>query len=64
MKQENVYLANSTEEVLSWSPKIQRIMGYEISSPNLGFIDFIAPNKYLAGDYDPDQPGDLDPSQE
>lgn len=62
--EENVYLATSTQEVLSWSPQVQRLMGYEISSPNLGFIDFVPPNRYLAGDYDPDQPGDLDPSQE
>ena len=39
-------------------------MGYTVSSPNIGFVDFIQPNKYLAGDYDPDQPGDLDASQE
>jgi hypothetical protein len=39
-------------------------MGYTVSSPNLGFVDFIQPYKYLAGDYDPNQPGDLDASQE
>jgi hypothetical protein len=39
-------------------------MGYTVSSPNFGFVDFIQPYKYLAGDYDPNQPGGLDASQE
>lgn len=39
-------------------------MGYTVSSPNIGFVDFVQPYKYLAGDYDPNQPGDLDASQE
>lgn len=39
-------------------------MGYTVSSPNLGFVDFIQPYKFLSGDYDPNQPGDLDASQE
>lgn len=39
-------------------------MGYTVSSPNIGFVDFIGPYKYLAGDYDLNQPGDLDSSQE
>lgn len=57
-------MAYSTEEVLSWSPEIQRLMGYTVSSPNIGFVDFIHPINYISGNYDPDQPGDLDPSQE
>ena len=64
MSQENAYLAFSTEEVLSWPFDVQMRMGYTVSSPNLGFVDFIQPYKYLAGDFDPNQPGDLDSSQE
>jgi len=39
-------------------------MGYTVSSPNLGFMGFIQPYRHLAGYYDPNQPGDLDASQE
>ncbi|TVY38598.1 Dioxygenase [Lachnellula occidentalis] len=62
--EECAYLAYSTEEVLSWSHKVQARMGYTVSSPNIGFVDFIQPYKYLAGDYDPNAPGDVDESQE
>lgn len=62
--QENAYLAFSKEEVLSWPFDVQKRMGYTVSSPNLGFVDFIQPYKYLAGDFDPAHPGDLDASQE
>ncbi|RDW69789.1 phytanoyl-CoA dioxygenase family protein [Coleophoma cylindrospora] len=62
--EENAYLAYSKEDVLSWSPEVQRIMGFTVSSPNIGFIDFVHPVRWYAGDYDPNQPGDLDESQE
>jgi hypothetical protein len=64
VNQENAYLSNSTEDVLSWSHEVQARMGYTVSSPNIGFVDFVQPYKYLAGDFDPNQPGDLDASQE
>ncbi|KAG4439084.1 hypothetical protein IFR05_005426 [Cadophora sp. M221] len=63
-QEENAYLAFTTEQVLSWPFDVQMRMGYTVSSPNLGFVDFIQPYKYLAGDFDPNQPGDLDSSQE
>ncbi|KAF2087296.1 phytanoyl-CoA dioxygenase family protein [Saccharata proteae CBS 121410] len=59
--EENQYLAHTKEEVLSWSPEVQKIMGFGISSPNLGFVDFLSPIKFLSGDYDPDHIEDLDP---
>jgi len=59
-----VYLSNSKQVVLSWPLEVQARMGYTVSSPNFGFVDFIQPYKYLAGDYDPNQPGGLDASQE
>lgn len=62
--EENQYLIHSKEEVLSWSPEVQRVMGYTISTPNIGFVDLMQPNLYLSGDYDPDAMYDLDPSQE
>lgn len=46
---------------MSWPFEVQQRMGYTISSPNIGFADFVQPYKYLAG-YD--QPEDSDPSQE
>lgn len=62
--QENAYLSFTKEEVISWPFEVQKRMGYTVSSPNLGFVDFVQPYKYLAGDFDPNHPGDLDSSQE
>lgn len=39
-------------------------MGYEVSSPNIGFVDFVSPSLFLSGDYDPENLHDLDASQE
>lgn len=39
-------------------------MGYTVSSPNIGFVDFVQPSQYLYGDYDRENLHDLDPSQE
>jgi len=36
-------------------------MGMCISSPNLGFVDFLPPIAFLSGDYDPENIPDLDP---
>ncbi|KAJ5325958.1 Phytanoyl-CoA dioxygenase [Penicillium brevicompactum] len=63
-QEENTYLANSTEEVLSWSPEAQRAMGYELSSPNIGFVEFKTPLQHLRGADIGDAFGDFDPSQE
>ncbi|OJZ90001.1 hypothetical protein ASPFODRAFT_183648 [Aspergillus luchuensis CBS 106.47] len=63
-QEENVYLANTAEEVLSWSPKAQKVMGYEVSSPNIGFVGFQTPLQYLRGEEVGDAFGDFDPSQE
>ncbi|KAL2699238.1 hypothetical protein AAEP93_009213 [Penicillium crustosum] len=62
-QEENIYLANSAEEVLSWSPEAQKALGYELSSPNIGFVEFKTPMQYLRG-ADVDAFGDFDPSQE
>ncbi|GKZ37390.1 hypothetical protein AbraIFM66950_008913 [Aspergillus brasiliensis] len=63
-QEENVYLANTTEEVLSWSPEAQRVMGYGVSSPNIGFVGFQTPLQYMRGEGVGDAFGDFDPSQE
>ncbi|PYH84395.1 phytanoyl-CoA dioxygenase family protein [Aspergillus uvarum CBS 121591] len=62
-QEENVYLANAPEEVLSWSPAAQRVMGYGLSSPNIGFVGFQTPVQYLRGEA-VEAFGDFDPSQE
>ncbi|RAH74733.1 phytanoyl-CoA dioxygenase family protein [Aspergillus aculeatinus CBS 121060] len=62
-QEENVYLANAPEEVLSWSPAAQRVMGYGLSSPNIGFVGFQTPVQYLRGET-VEAFGDFDPSQE
>ncbi|KAL5003718.1 hypothetical protein BDV10DRAFT_190631 [Aspergillus recurvatus] len=62
-QEENPYLCNSTMNVLSWSPEVQRIMGYELSSPNIGFVHFKTPLQHLRGDRI-EEFGDFDASQE
>ncbi|KAJ5301785.1 hypothetical protein N7508_006648 [Penicillium antarcticum] len=62
-QEENSYLANSAEEVLSWSPAAQKVMGFELPSPNIGFVGFQPPLDYLRG-AGVDSFGDFDPSQE
>jgi len=62
-QEECAYLVSSTEEVLSWSFEVQARMGYTMSSPNNGFVDFMQPYKFLAGDI-PEELKDTDPSQE
>jgi hypothetical protein len=57
-------LSYSKEDVLSWTPEVQARMGFALSSPNIGFVDFVSPSRFLAGDYDPNVPGDVDESQE
>lgn len=63
-QEENVYLATPPEEVLTWSAKAQKAMGYTLSSPNIGFVEFIPPVPFLAGAERGDALGDFDPSQE
>lgn len=58
--EENVYLEFPLDQVKSWTEKEQARMGYEISSPNLGFIDFVSPIHFINGTYDPDNLVDLD----
>jgi ectoine hydroxylase-related dioxygenase (phytanoyl-CoA dioxygenase family) len=62
-RQENSYLCNSTEDVLSWSPEVQRIVGYELSSLNIGFVHFKTPLQHLRGDKI-EEFGDFEASQE
>ena len=35
-QEENVYLANRADDVLDWSPEAQKLLGYCVSSPNIG----------------------------
>jgi ectoine hydroxylase-related dioxygenase (phytanoyl-CoA dioxygenase family) len=63
-QEENIYLASSSDDVLSWSPEAQRVMGFELSSPNIGFVGFQSPVDYLRGASVGNSFGDFDPSQE
>ncbi|KIW16834.1 hypothetical protein PV08_04024 [Exophiala spinifera] len=64
-QEENIYLANSPEQVLSWAPEAQKVLGYNVSSPNIGFVEFVPPMDYLAGVRPADGVlKDFDPSQE
>ncbi|KIW18888.1 hypothetical protein PV08_03177 [Exophiala spinifera] len=62
-QEENAYLINSPEDVLGWSPEVQKSMGYTLSSPNVGAVFFRPPLQYMSGD-DAEFLGDFDPSQE
>jgi len=62
-QEENAYLANKAEDVLSWKPEVQKAMGYTLSSPNIGFVLFRQPLQFLNGD-DAGEFGDFDASQE
>ncbi|KAL1846895.1 hypothetical protein Plec18170_008863 [Paecilomyces lecythidis] len=63
-QEENIYLVNKPEDVLTWSPEAQKVLGYSVSSPNIGFAEFLRPIDYLKGGAAGDFIGDLDPSQE
>ncbi|KAK7430424.1 hypothetical protein QQZ08_002943 [Neonectria magnoliae] len=62
-QEENIYLATPAEEVLSWAEEAQKAMGYTLSSPNIGFVEFVPPLQYLRGDRG-ETLGDFDASQE
>lgn len=47
--EENQYLIHSKEEVLSWPAAVQRRMGFHLSSPNIGFVDFQSPVEWMQG---------------
>lgn len=51
--EENFYLEFPTEQVATWSEKEQKRTGYDISSPNLGFIDFVSPIHIINGRWKP-----------
>ncbi|KAH6974116.1 phytanoyl-CoA dioxygenase family protein [Ilyonectria robusta] len=61
-QEENIYLATPPEEVLTWSEKAQKALGYTLSSPNIGFVEFFSPIPYLKGERN--TMGDFDASQE
>lgn len=63
-QEENISLATPKEEVLTWSPEAQKVLGYSLSSPNIGFVEFLHPIQYLQGVPVGDSLGDFDPSQE
>jgi ectoine hydroxylase-related dioxygenase (phytanoyl-CoA dioxygenase family) len=62
-QEENIYLCNSQDEVLSWSDEAQKRLGYCLSSPNIGFVEFRHPIAFLRGETEGDF-GDFDESQE
>lgn len=50
MKEENQYLANSTEQVKQYPQDVQRLIGYSVSKPFLGWVNLDDPLKVLYGD--------------
>lgn len=54
-QEENQYLAVPQEQARTLPKEVLEIMGYALGSSNLGFVDHIAPDDYLAGVRDPAQ---------
>ncbi len=48
-QEENQYLAISMEEARTFPEKVQRLMGYDLATVNLGFADHKHPNDILNG---------------
>ncbi|MAW33006.1 MAG: hypothetical protein CMK56_01200 [Proteobacteria bacterium] len=48
-QEENQYLAISMEEARAFPEKVQRLMGYDLATVNLGFADHKHPNDILNG---------------
>jgi hypothetical protein len=60
--EENQYLALDIEDVKSWTYEQQKRAGFDISSPNLGYIDFLNPIEFLKGEAEKrEYVKDLDP---
>ncbi|RFU23857.1 hypothetical protein B7463_g12480, partial [Scytalidium lignicola] len=51
-QEENQYLANSIEKVQTYTPDIQKLIGYSVSKPFLGWVNLEDPIKLLHKDND------------
>lgn len=49
--------------VLKWSPEAPKEMGYTLSSPNIGYVEFRTPFDHMRGSREGEF-GDFDPSRE
>jgi ectoine hydroxylase-related dioxygenase (phytanoyl-CoA dioxygenase family) len=61
-QEENQYLAVPMEEARTYPRQLQKLMGYDLGSVNLGFVDHKHPNDVLNGT-DGDGPGALGPQE-
>jgi ectoine hydroxylase-related dioxygenase (phytanoyl-CoA dioxygenase family) len=50
MQEENQYLANSIDQVKQYPQELQRLIGYSVSKPFLGWVDLEDPIKLLYDD--------------
>lgn len=59
-QEENIYLCNSFDKVMSWDERARKLLGYELSQPNIGYTqDFLTPVQFMSGQ-EVDRLGDLD----
>ena len=49
-QEENQFLANSRESVKRYTPRLQKIIGYNVSMPWLGWVDYEDPRNLLLDD--------------
>lgn len=61
-QEENQYLAVPMDEARTYPPLLQRLMGYDLGTVNLGFVDHQHPNDVLNGTAG-DGPGVLGPQE-
>jgi len=61
-QEENQYLAMPMEEARKLPRRLQELMGYDLATVNLGFVDHKHPNEFLNGNTGPEA-GNLGPSE-
>lgn len=50
LQEENQYLANPLDKVREYPEDLQKLIGYKVSNPFLGWVDLGDPRKALYGD--------------
>lgn len=59
MQEENQYLASPIEKIKGYPVEMQRLIGYKVSEPFLGWLDLDDPRKALVDEKEWVRSGDL-----
>ena len=60
LQEENQYLANSRESIKCYTPEMQKMIGYSVSSPFLGWVNLDDPRKLVMTEEELKQEGGKD----